>query len=153
MGLLDKLWDDVLAGPQPDKGLGRLRKDKLSLDVDASGFDEDRRLMYERRRSGEFQYSQDEARRVTQSIDILKPPVLRSFGPDESLPSTPSGTSAPLSPSLASPRTRGKTQRMSRSSPRHQRQHDELRCRRLLTLTSCTMQTSLTMTATTHDLL
>ncbi|KAJ7542814.1 hypothetical protein O6H91_09G013300 [Diphasiastrum complanatum] len=104
MGLLDKLWDDVLAGPQPDKGLGRLRKDKLSLDVDASGFDEDRRLMYERRRSGEFQYSQDEARRVTQSIDILKPPVLRSFGPDESLPSTPSGTSAPLSPSLASPR-------------------------------------------------
>ncbi|KAJ7542819.1 hypothetical protein O6H91_09G013300 [Diphasiastrum complanatum] len=105
MGLLDKLWDDVLAGPQPDKGLGRLRKDKLSLDVDASGFDEDRRLMYERRRSGEFQYSQDEARRVTQSIDILKPPVLRSFGPDESLPSTPSGTSAPLSPSLASPRT------------------------------------------------
>ncbi|KAJ7542820.1 hypothetical protein O6H91_09G013300 [Diphasiastrum complanatum] len=106
MGLLDKLWDDVLAGPQPDKGLGRLRKDKLSLDVDASGFDEDRRLMYERRRSGEFQYSQDEARRVTQSIDILKPPVLRSFGPDESLPSTPSGTSAPLSPSLASPQFR-----------------------------------------------
>ncbi|XP_039049171.1 dormancy-associated protein 1-like isoform X1 [Hibiscus syriacus] len=26
MVLLDKMWDDVLAGPQPERGLGRLRK-------------------------------------------------------------------------------------------------------------------------------
>ncbi|ERN19723.1 hypothetical protein AMTRI_Chr02g215170 [Amborella trichopoda] len=26
MVLLEKLWDDVLAGPQPDQGLGKLRK-------------------------------------------------------------------------------------------------------------------------------
>ncbi|XP_042463967.1 dormancy-associated protein homolog 3-like [Zingiber officinale] len=26
MGLLDKLWDDTLAGPRPDSGLSRLRK-------------------------------------------------------------------------------------------------------------------------------
>ncbi|XP_078437083.1 dormancy-associated protein-like 1 [Wolffia australiana] len=26
MVLLDKLWDDILAGPQPDRGLGKLRK-------------------------------------------------------------------------------------------------------------------------------
>jgi len=28
MGLLDKLWDDVMAGPvpHPDQGLGKLRK-------------------------------------------------------------------------------------------------------------------------------
>ncbi|XWS19626.1 hypothetical protein CRYUN_Cryun31cG0031800 [Craigia yunnanensis] len=26
MILLDKLWDDVVAGPQPERGLGRLRK-------------------------------------------------------------------------------------------------------------------------------
>ncbi|KAF8096566.1 hypothetical protein N665_0306s0021 [Sinapis alba] len=26
MVLLDKLWDDVVAGPQPDRGLARLRK-------------------------------------------------------------------------------------------------------------------------------
>ncbi|XP_028766557.1 auxin-repressed 12.5 kDa protein [Neltuma alba] len=26
MVLLEKLWDDVVAGPQPDQGLGRLRK-------------------------------------------------------------------------------------------------------------------------------
>jgi hypothetical protein len=30
MGLLDKLWDDVLAGPQPDKGLKKLRKERLA---------------------------------------------------------------------------------------------------------------------------
>ncbi|XP_021597286.1 auxin-repressed 12.5 kDa protein [Manihot esculenta] len=24
--LLDKMWDDVVAGPQPDRGLGKLRK-------------------------------------------------------------------------------------------------------------------------------
>ncbi len=29
MGLLDKLWDDVLAGPQPDQGLKKLRKERL----------------------------------------------------------------------------------------------------------------------------
>ncbi|XP_059283558.1 dormancy-associated protein 1-like isoform X1 [Lycium ferocissimum] len=26
MVLIEKLWDDVMAGPQPDKGLGKLRK-------------------------------------------------------------------------------------------------------------------------------
>lgn len=26
MVLLDKLWDDIVAGPQPDRGLGKLRK-------------------------------------------------------------------------------------------------------------------------------
>ncbi|XAR59170.1 hypothetical protein NMG60_11014850 [Bertholletia excelsa] len=26
MVLLDKLWDDVMAGPHPDRGLGKLRK-------------------------------------------------------------------------------------------------------------------------------
>lgn len=30
MGLLDKLWDDVLAGPQPDKGLKKLRKERIA---------------------------------------------------------------------------------------------------------------------------
>ena len=26
MVLLEKLWDDVLAGPQPERGLGKFRK-------------------------------------------------------------------------------------------------------------------------------
>ncbi|OAY84791.1 Auxin-repressed 12.5 kDa protein [Ananas comosus] len=37
MVLLEKLWDDVVAGPQPDKGLGKLRKlstKSLSVKVD-----------------------------------------------------------------------------------------------------------------------
>ncbi|XP_024544646.1 dormancy-associated protein 1-like [Selaginella moellendorffii] len=29
MGLLDKLWDDVVAGPQPETGLGKLREREL----------------------------------------------------------------------------------------------------------------------------
>ncbi|XP_039795321.1 uncharacterized protein LOC120660755 isoform X2 [Panicum virgatum] len=27
MGLLDQLWDDTVAGPRPDSGLGKLRND------------------------------------------------------------------------------------------------------------------------------
>ncbi|KAJ7552535.1 hypothetical protein O6H91_06G059600 [Diphasiastrum complanatum] len=102
MGLLDKLWDDVVAGPKPDKGLGRLRKQKTPANVIA---DEDTRRMVDRRNSGEFHYSQHEARRVAQSIAIVKPPVNRSIslGRDDSLPSTPPGSSLPASPSLASP--------------------------------------------------
>lgn len=26
MVLIDKLWDDTMAGPQPERGLGKLRK-------------------------------------------------------------------------------------------------------------------------------
>lgn len=26
MVLLEKLWDDIVAGPQPERGLGKLRK-------------------------------------------------------------------------------------------------------------------------------
>uniref|UniRef100_A0A2P2ITT0 Uncharacterized protein LOC107411913 isoform X1 n=1 Tax=Rhizophora mucronata TaxID=61149 RepID=A0A2P2ITT0_RHIMU len=26
MGLLDKLWDETVAGPRPENGLGKLRK-------------------------------------------------------------------------------------------------------------------------------
>ncbi len=31
MVLLEKLWDDVVAGPQPDRGLGKLRKPTLVI--------------------------------------------------------------------------------------------------------------------------
>ncbi|KAJ7546599.1 hypothetical protein O6H91_08G049400 [Diphasiastrum complanatum] len=112
MGLLDKLWDDVVAGPQPEKGLGRLRKEKLSVNVDAAAAatDENRRRMLDRKNSLDFQYSQDDARRIAQSIAIAKPPVNRSIsfgGRNDSLPSTPS-SSVPASPSSASPNFREK---------------------------------------------
>ncbi|XP_019419886.1 PREDICTED: dormancy-associated protein 1-like [Lupinus angustifolius] len=35
MVLLDKLWDDVVAGPHPQRGLGRLRK--LTTDIKDGG--------------------------------------------------------------------------------------------------------------------
>lgn len=41
MVLLEKLWDDVVAGPQPDRGLGKLRKlttKPLSVKTGASSF-------------------------------------------------------------------------------------------------------------------
>ncbi|XP_038997013.1 dormancy-associated protein 1-like isoform X2 [Hibiscus syriacus] len=40
MVLLDKMWDDVLAGPQPERGLGKLRKittQPLSFKDDGEG--------------------------------------------------------------------------------------------------------------------
>ncbi|KAJ3687324.1 hypothetical protein LUZ61_016488 [Rhynchospora tenuis] len=37
--MLEKLWDDVVAGPQPDNGLGKLRKptSRLTVDTDLEG--------------------------------------------------------------------------------------------------------------------
>ncbi|CAN1229469.1 Dormancy-associated protein homolog 2 [Linum grandiflorum] len=39
MVLLDNLWDDVVAGPQPERGLGRLRRigTKIHVDGEAGG--------------------------------------------------------------------------------------------------------------------
>eukprot|EP00850_Spirogloea_muscicola_P017635 SM000154S01370 [mRNA] locus=s154:82469:83608:+ [translate_table: standard] len=128
MGLLDKLWDDVAGGPQPDKGVGKLRKllvpgSPRAGDAAPDGpespapgtpreipGDEDaeaKRLMWERRRSGEFQAAQEEARRVTQSIAIAKPPQLRSpaFDRASSLPSSYAGSPVP-SPRFSSPSTK-----------------------------------------------
>jgi hypothetical protein len=109
MGLLDKLWDDVLAGPQPDKGLKKLRKERLAAagglaDVFQDDGDDMSKRMMDRRRSAEFQASQAEARRVTQSISIKKPPMLRNLDTDSPMASPGSyGSSPPASPSLASP--------------------------------------------------
>lgn len=60
--------------------------------------------MMDRRRSAEFQHDQAEARRVTQSISIKKPPMLRPLDTDSPMNSPGSyGSSPPASPSLASP--------------------------------------------------
>lgn len=107
--LLDKLWDDVVAGPQPDRGLGRLRKDPKSLPPSTDVTDEVRRRLMDRRRSGEFQQFQEESRRVTQSIAIPKPALLRINSmpeQDESIPLTPQSASVPSSPALDSPGVR-----------------------------------------------
>ncbi|RDX57741.1 Dormancy-associated protein 1, partial [Mucuna pruriens] len=37
MVLLEKLWDDVVAGPQPDRGLGKLRKVATNIKTSDAG--------------------------------------------------------------------------------------------------------------------
>jgi len=109
MGLLDKLWDDTLAGPRPDNGLGKLRKTGSAISAMGSPsspeVEEGLSRWRERRASAEFQQLNDEARTVTQSITILKPPgYLRSLSLD--IPSSPAASSPLNSPSSVTPRER-----------------------------------------------
>jgi hypothetical protein len=98
MGLLDKLWDDSVAGPQPDHGLGRLRK-HYSWNSSSTSSDS---ALARRRTSAEFAQAQDESRQVTQSIAIVKPSALKIDQNMEQKDAT-SSSSPPMSPSLASP--------------------------------------------------
>ncbi|KAK1607608.1 hypothetical protein QYE76_031281 [Lolium multiflorum] len=85
MGLLDQLWDETVAGPRPDHGLGKLRKyASFSSSLPAA----------------------DVAPAVTRSITILRPPSLSvPSGESSSLPSSPAG--APDSPFAAATTPRG----------------------------------------------
>jgi hypothetical protein len=109
MGLLDKLWDDTLAGPRPENGLGKLRKTGSAISAMASPsppeVEEGLNRLKERRASAEFQQLNDEAKQVTQSITIIKPPgYLRSLSLDS--PSSPAVLSPINSPSSLTPRER-----------------------------------------------
>ena len=94
MGLLDKLWDDTLAGPRPETGLGRLRKHaSFSLQIN-SGKDEIVGGGISRTFSDDLQ---EEEPRVTRSIMIKRPagcPSPVSGTP----PASPAGSTPPLSP-------------------------------------------------------
>ncbi|KAM3207201.1 hypothetical protein ACQJBY_062425 [Aegilops geniculata] len=82
MGLIDQLWDDTVAGPRPDHGLGRLRK--------YSSFSP----------SSSAAPAADAQPTVTRSITIARPQCLSApSGESTSLPSTPA--SAPDSPFAA----------------------------------------------------
>lgn len=109
MGLLDKLWDDTLAGPRPENGLGKLRKyggtNSAMASPSTPEIEEGLNRLRERRSSAEFQQLNDEARQVTQSITIVKPPgYLRSLSVDT--PSSPAASSPLNSPSSLTPRER-----------------------------------------------
>ncbi|KAI3694960.1 hypothetical protein L1987_77946 [Smallanthus sonchifolius] len=81
MSLLDQLWDDTLAGPRPDKGLGKLRKQpSFSFRSSDSG--------------KEVKPVEDPAMKITRSIMIGKP--VRSEG--ETPPASPAGSTPPVSP-------------------------------------------------------
>ncbi|XP_021912144.1 dormancy-associated protein homolog 3 isoform X2 [Carica papaya] len=95
MGLLDQLWDDTVAGPRPETGLGKLRKHSSFSFRSTSG-----------KESGNVRSfgddSPEEAARVTRSIRIVKPPGYQNGSPpgyqNGSPPVSPAGSTPPLSP-------------------------------------------------------
>ncbi|CAN1219791.1 Dormancy-associated protein homolog 3, partial [Linum perenne] len=92
MSLLDQLWDDTVAGPRPDTGLGKLRKHRTfsfrstagngSVKSYGGGGDEASAAVSE------------ESTRVTRSIMIVRPPGYQSGSP----PVSPAGSTPPVSP-------------------------------------------------------
>uniref|UniRef100_A0A0A9D4K9 Auxin-repressed protein n=1 Tax=Arundo donax TaxID=35708 RepID=A0A0A9D4K9_ARUDO len=91
MGLLDQLWDDTVAGPRPDSGLGRLRKYSSFSPSSSSSISVPGATT-----------AADAPAAVTRSITIARPPSL-SVDPSpcgesysSSVPSSPA--SAPDSP-------------------------------------------------------
>ncbi|XP_061363298.1 dormancy-associated protein homolog 3-like isoform X2 [Gastrolobium bilobum] len=89
MGLLDHLWDDTVAGPQPENGLGKLRKRHTFAFGSSSGKDAG-----SVRSNG--QDLPEDAVKVTRSIMIVKPPGYQSQS--GSAPASPAGSTPPVSP-------------------------------------------------------
>ncbi|XP_023746801.1 dormancy-associated protein homolog 3 isoform X4 [Lactuca sativa] len=84
MSLLDQLWDDTVAGPRPDKGLGKLRKQStFSFRSSDSGKAESPPVTNTA--------VEDPAMRVTRSIMIVKPERTLSDTP----PASPAGSTTP----------------------------------------------------------
>lgn len=118
MGLLDKLWDDTLAGPRPESGLGKLRKNASTIcamaNPSVTEVEEGLSMLSKRRASAEYQQSNDEARQLTQGITIIKPPgYLRSLSVDTA--SSPAVSSPLNSPSSLTPRERENPWRSNRA--------------------------------------
>ncbi|KAD5317920.1 hypothetical protein R6Q59_033242 [Mikania micrantha] len=86
MSLLDQLWDDTIAGPQPEKGLGKLRK-QSTFGFRSSDSGKETQTMANTS-------VEDPAMRVTRSIMIVKPVRTESETP----PASPAGTTPPVSP-------------------------------------------------------
>ncbi|XP_062008794.1 dormancy-associated protein homolog 4 isoform X2 [Rosa rugosa] len=99
MGFLDKLWDETLAGPAPESGLGKLRKyDSLSAPRTAT------------------MVAADEAPVVTRSITILRTHSsnLGNFPADSGSPSeSPTTPGTPISPGTPTKNFRKLTRRKS----------------------------------------
>ncbi|KAF7805084.1 dormancy-associated protein-like protein 3-like isoform X2 [Senna tora] len=91
MGLLDQLWDDTLAGPPPENGLGKLRKHHTFTPRSGSGKESESE---EGRVRSYGEESSEETMRVTRRIMIVKPPGYQSGSP----PISPAGSTPPVSP-------------------------------------------------------
>ncbi|XP_047959088.1 dormancy-associated protein homolog 3 isoform X1 [Salvia hispanica] len=105
MGLLDHLWDDTVAGPPPDTGLGKLTKHATFSFRSNSGKESE-----ENRRS----FGEDEVR-VTRSIMIVKPP---QGSQKDSPPVSPAGSTPPVSP-FAGKAEEGRKHSVSGGGQRH----------------------------------
>ena len=104
MGLLDQLWDETVAGPRPDTGLGKLRK-YSSFSPSSSA-------------ATESAAAADKPA-VTRSITIVRPPSLSVPSPrgeSSSVPSSP--TSAPDSPFASATAPKGDSWRRLRRKPK-----------------------------------
>ncbi|XP_030477170.1 dormancy-associated protein homolog 3-like isoform X1 [Syzygium oleosum] len=93
MGLLDQLWDDTVAGPRPESGLGRLRKFSTFSSRSSSGKESEGGGSVKTYGDQEAAPS-EEAIKVTRSITIVKPPGYQSGSP----PVSPAGSTPPVSP-------------------------------------------------------
>ncbi|KAJ3683695.1 hypothetical protein LUZ60_013922 [Juncus effusus] len=99
MGLLDKLWDDTVAGPRPDTGLSRLRKQSPFTPKPLTIKEEVMDVGIGRPDGTE------EEPKVTRSIMIKRPagcPSPSSYGNSPvgngTPPLSPAGSTPPLSP-------------------------------------------------------
>ncbi|KAL1294073.1 hypothetical protein HN51_027975 [Arachis hypogaea] len=93
MGLLDHLWDDTVAGPPPDNGLGKLRKHHTFAFRSASGTGKESETGNVRSYGVE---SPEDPVKVTRSIMIVKPPGYQNQS--GSAPASPAGSTPPVSP-------------------------------------------------------
>ncbi|XP_057425354.1 dormancy-associated protein homolog 3 isoform X3 [Lotus japonicus] len=93
MGLLDHLWDDTVAGPPPENGLGKLRKHHTFASRSSPGKELADAAGSVRPYGVD---SPEDATRVTRSIMIVKPPGYQS--PSGSAPASPAGSTPPVSP-------------------------------------------------------
>ncbi|PKA50979.1 Auxin-repressed 12.5 kDa protein [Apostasia shenzhenica] len=96
MGLLDKLWDDTLAGPRPETGLGRLRKPAPFFLRSNSGKGAEEVVDGGIARGFGEDFPEEEPR-VTRSIMIKRPAGCPS-PVGGTPPASPAGSTPPLSP-------------------------------------------------------
>ncbi|KAK2965882.1 hypothetical protein RJ640_024726 [Escallonia rubra] len=99
MGLLDQLWDDTLAGPRPDTGLGKLRKHSTFSFRSNSGKESEGGTA--KSYGEEATAAVEDKVKVTRSIKIMKPPGLQTQ--NGSPPASPAGSTPPVSPFAGSP--------------------------------------------------
>ncbi|KAL3516019.1 hypothetical protein ACH5RR_022921 [Cinchona calisaya] len=100
MSLLEKLWDDTVAGPRPDSGLGKLRKHSTFNFRPNTGKEVEVGSPRSYGDVGGAATAAEDAVRVTRSIMILKPPPqvdVKDSPPASPAGSTP-GSTPPVSP-------------------------------------------------------